>query len=585
MSRATDIRVQELQGQVAALTARVWALEQAAAAAPARKGRPAQKEQLEPQTPLQPVVPPKPVYARARSPERDEVDLVGTWFARAGVIAVLLGAGFGFKYAIDRGLIGPLGRVLIGVALGFGFLVWSEYSRRRVWPRLAQALGGGGVALLTLSVWAAFELYDLIPTGVAFGSLVVITVGTVALALHHRSEALAVLVVVGGLIDPLLVGIHESNPGGMYAYLLLLAAGAAALTIARSWRIVALVAFAGTWALFGAGVDRSDTTLAFTYATLLWGLFLGAHVLWRISRDGRIELEEVWFQVVNAFVYLGVGLALLEPELAQGSFATGFGLAYLAGAWVVRAEPPAAVGSVAVGVTALAVAVPVSLDGEIVPVLWALQGVVVIVIARSEERPKMTVGGLALLALATLGMLTMLEDGYEPARALASGESASLVALWVAGFVAAAAVARGPGNWRRDTALGLAIAANVGVLGWLSLEATAAIDRRVDIVDREQATSFTLSALWAVYAIGMMAFGVAVRNRSARLMATALFGVVIAKMVLSDLWELETAYRFIGFSAIGAILLAVSLMYHRFRTLILGDEPTPSPDGSEGTGK
>jgi uncharacterized membrane protein len=105
-----------------------------------------------------PAPPPISVPRRAQPEEATEASLVGTWFARLGALAVLLGAGFGFKYAIDRGLIGPAARVSLGIAVGLAFIGWGEWARRRDWPGYAQALSGGGLGLLYLSIWAGLHL-------------------------------------------------------------------------------------------------------------------------------------------------------------------------------------------------------------------------------------------------------------------------------------------------------------------------------------------------------------------------------------------------------------------------------------------
>src|SRR5687768_3338687 len=89
---------------------------------------------------------------REREQIRNEANVVGAWLARAGVLAILIGAGFAFKYGIDRGVIGPIARVMIGLAAGAGFVVWGEVARRKTWDLFAQALTAGGLALSYLSV-------------------------------------------------------------------------------------------------------------------------------------------------------------------------------------------------------------------------------------------------------------------------------------------------------------------------------------------------------------------------------------------------------------------------------------------------
>jgi hypothetical protein len=45
--------------------------------------------------------------------------------------------------------------------------------------------------------------------------------------------------------------------------------------------------------------------------------------------------------------------------------------------------------------------------------------------------------------------------------------------------------------------------------------------------------------------------------------------------VLHDVWMLDTLYRTIVFMGLGAIFLACSVMYHRFRDFVVEDR-TPS---------
>src|SRR5918994_1742714 len=143
---------------------------------------------------------------------RHEADVFGTWLARLGAIALLLGAAFGFKYAVDEGIIGPSARVLLGIALGTGMLVAGEATFRKDWSRLSQAVSGGGIAVLYLSVWAAFGRYELIGAPEAFTALALVAFAGGFLALRYDAMALAVLSTVGGFANPLFVGGGLDHP-------------------------------------------------------------------------------------------------------------------------------------------------------------------------------------------------------------------------------------------------------------------------------------------------------------------------------------------------------------------------------------
>ena len=90
-----------------------------------------------------------------------EQAIPGNWLARIGVAAVIIAVGFFLKLAFDNEWISDAQQVVLGVTGGLVLLGASEYwlDRYRVW---AQALAGGGIAILYLSAFAAFALYDLV---------------------------------------------------------------------------------------------------------------------------------------------------------------------------------------------------------------------------------------------------------------------------------------------------------------------------------------------------------------------------------------------------------------------------------------
>ena len=64
--------------------------------------------------------------------------------------------GFFLKLAFDNDWIGQTGRVALGIAGGLAFLGAGEYWQRR-YPIWSQPLTGGGIAVLYLSIFAAFS--------------------------------------------------------------------------------------------------------------------------------------------------------------------------------------------------------------------------------------------------------------------------------------------------------------------------------------------------------------------------------------------------------------------------------------------
>jgi uncharacterized membrane protein len=83
--------------------------------------------------------------------------------------------------------------------------------------------------------------------------------------------------------------------------------------------------------------------------------------------------------------------------------------------------------------------------------------------------------------------------------------------------------------------------------------------------DLRLAQQLSLSVIWTVYGGAMLTAGIARRNSMLRMMALGLLGLTIIKVFLLDLSSLEKVYRIVSFIVLGAILLAVSFLYQRYR--------------------
>jgi uncharacterized membrane protein len=99
-------------------------------------------------------------YTQKYDPDK-EVSQGEFWLNKIGIILLLLGLGFLFKYSVDQNWVTPLVRVSFGLVLGVGLIVIGMRlpQSKRV---LSQVLMGGGIAAFYITGYAAFHLYHLI---------------------------------------------------------------------------------------------------------------------------------------------------------------------------------------------------------------------------------------------------------------------------------------------------------------------------------------------------------------------------------------------------------------------------------------
>ena len=90
-------------------------------------------------------------------------------------------------------------------------------------------------------------------------------------------------------------------------------------------------------------------------------------------------------------------------------------------------------------------------------------------------------------------------------------------------------------------------------------------------------TGFSLGLMTA--GAVQMLWGMRRRQKTLRLFALALFALVLAKLLLHDLWQWPTVGRIAVFILSGVILLVLSFLYQRLKTVLFAE------DGPEDSGK
>ncbi|MCA1727365.1 MAG: DUF2339 domain-containing protein, partial [Actinobacteria bacterium] len=441
---------------------------------------------------------------------------VATWFARIGALALLLAAAYGYKYAVDRGLVTPAMRVALGIFAGV-----SE---------LAPGLSGE----------ASIDVSEAV-TAERVGSGAVPVLGYVA------------------LLD---VGIL------------------AMVTIRPAWRVVGRVAFAGTWIFAALSAEAAGPTWAMAYGALFWAMFSAHPMVRTRGGRTRTQPEEAAFAIANAFAFWFFGMSILmaHAEEMRGAFTAAMGAGYVLQWATLRGRDDDR--SLEITLAALAagfftLAVPIQFEGHVIAAGWTVEAVVLVALGAAAKSKTMRLLGAGLLALAVGSSVVVsfaLGTTYDPLRPVVSGESLTLLLQVASLHAVAALLRRSDSEDEHAVRVSASVGAHVLALTWAAFEAGAYWYQRRTGLAAEAAIQFTLTVTWSLYAAGLMIAGVTTRRRRARLVALLLLVLTISKVVVIDLWLLTTLQRVLAFGALGAILLMCSLMYHQFRELILASD-------------
>lgn len=309
MSSRDDQRLAELAAAIEELKLRLSRLEERAGiAAPPVQSAPAASAQPPAET------------AALRPPRTLETRMGLTWINRIGVITLVLGAAFFFKYAVESGWIGVRTRVLLGVAAGAGALALAERTWRSGQRIYSQGICGAGISILYLSFYAAFGLYGLIPQGLAFFLMVLATTAAGALSLRYDAAAMAALGLIGGYLTPVLLHGPEEHRVFLLGYVLLLDVGAVFVSGKRSWRWLPALAFAATVFLFAFGIRAENRVADTLFALAYYGLFasLSSEALFVAAQVAAgFAIAAVWEEGLAGYLAISSGLAIAGLVMSE----------------------------------------------------------------------------------------------------------------------------------------------------------------------------------------------------------------------------------------------------------------------------
>src|SRR5262245_44127206 len=149
-----------------------------------------------------PIVPQPAVAAAAPAPPPKPRINLERWLGirgaavLGGVFLAIAGLLF-FQYAVQHDWITKELRVAIGVGVGIACVLGGQWRRRR-YGLTGDALTAGGVVVLYAASWAAHKHYGIVPFGVSFAAMVLVTAACCWLSWRNASQLISVLGLLGG---------------------------------------------------------------------------------------------------------------------------------------------------------------------------------------------------------------------------------------------------------------------------------------------------------------------------------------------------------------------------------------------------
>jgi uncharacterized membrane protein len=396
-SRNDEISV---AAQLRLLTERVASLEQQLAELRSEAPPPAkvQRERATPPPPVPPAFSTQgndvPEHTSSSVPSSSLENRLGAQvFNRVGIIALMIGVTWFLKFAVDNQWIGPVGRILVGLIAGAAVVLWSEQFRRKGFEVFSYSLKAIGTGALYLSLWAAQQLYHLLPPAAALAGMVLVTAWNAYMAWAQNAELLAAYALAGGLATPLLLSTGSNHEVFLFLYLLAIDAVTVVLVRSRPWHRLLLGAFAATVFYFIFWYVRFYTEAAFAVTTVFVALFFFVFVAVPFASNvSRPESDGSRFSRSIPAILLPLGdaafVSLALYSVMEDSGRHWFlpwlmlilAVVYLLIARLPQPAVPAAI-HLSLAVVFLTIAIPLKANGHWITAAWLGEGVALLWVA------------------------------------------------------------------------------------------------------------------------------------------------------------------------------------------------------------
>ncbi|KRF07112.1 hypothetical protein ASG89_17310 [Paenibacillus sp. Soil766] len=498
-----------------------------------------------------PIAPPKQEVIKK---ETDWEHLIArVWLPRVFMFVLLIGIVWGFKAAVDNGLLTEWMRCAIGYMVGGAFIIIGFKQHKANRPLLSQVLLGGSIGLLMLTTFACHQLYELIEAPLAF-ILNVLWVG-LGLWFSHKlhSQSLAIIASTAGVLTPFLL--NSNNPSSVFFV---------------SYETLLFVSFM-LYAMRNQFVGLFYTS----FSLLPFALFLfdlGVHGDTKVAAIGMLAqqvalLASICFKsptmnhqlrlLIPSFAFTAIWFKVAYTDTQFNVVMVSTCIAYaLISYWFSRKAHEKSPYTMTIASYALLFYSANYFSADALPGFLLVEGMIALFLGFIVKSSLQKINGVIIYVLAFATALGAVLEGMTSIMSVAMLIWLLLLAT-MTGMITMIAHF-GVGSSTKNTLITLKYG-----LGFLFLcfitEVTQTLTHDFSI----NIQHLCVSSTWVLYAISVMAYGLKKEVKQIRLTGIALLFLTLMKVIFMDLPNVSLTIKAILFIGLGFIGLLLSRFFYK----------------------
>jgi uncharacterized membrane protein len=482
------------------------------------------------------------------------------FLVKLGALLLLIGFGWFLSYAFENGLIGPMGQISLGILAGVVAMIVGVWRLPfSIHQGGTFAVLGSGIVLMT--VYSARLIYDFFTPTTALLTMFMSIALVAFVAVRARSQNIAIIGLLMGAVTPLLTYTPEPSTMGLFAYLAVLVLGSIWVMFriqAESLLFVALLIVFFYGAPYMEGGLNAESMLALLWSfgfTLIF--FLGSLV----SLLNRTSAQAHGMHLLTATgtgLYLASWISTVAPEAWQAPLYAMWMLVFAVGAFFVfRAtndRVPFYIYS-AVSIGLLGAATAALLEGSVLTIALILEVSMLVALGASLTKDQKVTGVLSTLFIfpIILSLGNIISSSWD--SGFVHTDLFVLLTL-VAGLLLSAQAVREQYRLGTFTETSTADVLSSFAGGYLVLLVWLMTHSALD----EDVATFVSLVIYTIAGMSLYVRGVTVSSYNLKVWGGILIGLVVGRLLLIDVWEMEIGGRIVTFFVIGLLLISTAFM-------------------------
>lgn len=344
----------------------------------------------------------------------------GNIAAKAGILVTIVGIFIGAKYAIDKNLISPVVRIILGYIAGIGLCATALWLKKK-YKNYSAVLLGGGLAVLYFITYIAYSYYQLLPQPAAFAIMLLVTACAVYGSLKYNEVVIAHIGLVGAYAIPFLLSNNSGQYHVLFTYMAIINTGILAISLLRYWKSLFYAGFGLTWLIYVAWILFSYNynehyTLAWVFLFIFFFQFYACFLLYKLIKKEQYLQSDVIILLFNSFIFYGLGYSLFPENVTKnisdaGLFTLLNAAIHIGVAYTIKklelADKALQLMIFMLGLAFITITIPVQFDGNWVTLLWAAESALLFYTGRTKQN---ALYERLSAALAVLAIISQAQD-------------------------------------------------------------------------------------------------------------------------------------------------------------------------------